>query len=546
MRKSRSFPIRGLRFRRGLSELVLGLLVPCALLSARDTLPPVLVSYSYSPASFDVSNSATVVTGTIQATDDSAGLESAFLAFYSPSGSRRVDCHSSQGAFSGTPLSGTFTCQGVFPQYTETGQWLLQFVSISDRAGNTATYSRSQLAAMGLPTTLSLSGTADLAPPSLVSYSFSPASLTIAGSPVSITGTIAASDDLSGLYLAYIAFYSPSGQQRVDCHSPPGDPSSGTPLNGTYACSGTFNPGAETGSWRVQFIELRDRVGNTRYYGTGELQSLGLPTTLQVTAATDSTPPVLIGLSLSPLTLDTSAGAVPVSGVIQAADSGTGLRQAAVALFSPSGSQRVDCVTAVLPAGTLNASVPCSGLFPQHSEAGVWEVRFVQLTDHANNTTTIQKAALQQMGLPVAVTVTGAAAEPPPPGLSFAFVRGGSAPPAQQLQVLGAALPSVIEKQTGAGWLQVSPASGAAPWLVTIAVNPAALAAGTHTEVLLIREIVQNRVVARVPVRLLVLEAAPLTAHWFDVPLLETIVAEDRQAGETVTAFVHLYWPELQ
>ncbi|MGB9612547.1 MAG: hypothetical protein ACPL7M_16365, partial [Bryobacteraceae bacterium] len=82
-----------------------------------------------------------------------------------------------------------------------------------------------------------------------------------------------------------------------------------------------------------------------------------------------------------------------------------------------------------------------------------------------------------------------------------------------------------------------------APMLVTVTVNPSGLSAGAYQETLLVREVIQNRIVARVPVRLVVLAAAPLTAAWFDPPLLETIVAENRQAGETLAAFVHIYWP---
>jgi hypothetical protein len=417
---SQTIPPCGVRFRRGNWWLPVCAALLCPLSLAQDTAPPVLVTYSYSPASFDVSNSATVVTGTIQATDNSSGLKSAFLAFYSPSGNRRVDCLSSQGSFSGTLLSGTFTCQAVFPRYIETGQWSLRFLSITDWAGNTATYSQAQLAAMGLPAALSLAGTADLSPPSLASYSFSPAAINISGSPVTVTGSITATDNLSGLYLAYIAFYSPSGQQRVDCYGTPGDPSSGSPLNGTYSCSGSFDVGAENGQWRVHFIELRDRVDNARYYTTNELAALGFSTTLQVTSVADSAPPALTGLTLSPLSVNTTQSSAPISGVVQASDTGTGVKQAVVALFSPSGAQRVDCVTGVLPAGTTNASAPCTGQFPQHSESGAWEVRFVTLTDHAGNTTTLQKSVLQQMGLAVSITVTGTA--------TVRFVAPGTSP----------------------------------------------------------------------------------------------------------------------
>ncbi len=541
---SRQILTRGLRFRRGLfHRLGWMVLAGAAALSAQDTTPPVLVTYSFSPSTFDVSSADTVLTGAIQATDNSSGLQAAFLAFYSPSGNRRVDCHSSAGSYSGTLTAGTFTCMGLFPRYTETGQWRLQFLSITDKAGNAATYTRDQLTAMGFPTSLTLTGTSDTAAPSLVSYSFAPASITLAGSPVTLTGAITATDNLSGLYLAYIAFYSPSGQQRADCYPQPGAPEAGTPLNGTYGCSGVFTPGMETGTWRVQFVELRDVVGNARYYTTQDLMAMGLATSLPVSAASDSTAPALSGLSLAPLSVNTGSGAAGISGTITASDAGSGLRQAVAAMFSPTGQQRVDCVTAVLPAGTASAAMPCSGTFPQNSESGAWEVRFVEVSDHAGNTATVLKAALAQMGAPVTVMVTGAASSQPPAGLVFQYVTGGAVPSGQAVQFSGSVIPWILEKETGASWLQLSATAGAAPGQVVVSVDPAGVSYGTHQETLLVREVIQNRVVARLPVKLTVLAAAPLTAAYFDPPLFELMIADERGAGEAVAALVYLYWP---
>lgn len=541
---SRQIPIRGLRFRRGLicrlAALALSV-VPA--LPGQDTIPPVLVTYSFSPTSADVSSSDTMLTGAIQATDNSAGLQSALLAFYSPSGNRRVDCHSNLGSYSGTLTAGTFTCGGVIPQYIETGAWRLQFLSIADRAGNTATYLRDQLAAMGLPTTLTLTGVSDVAPPSLVSCSFAPPAIHLSGSPVTLTGTISATDNLSGLYLAYFAFYSPSGLQRVDCYATPGDPPSGTPLSGSYPCSGQFTPGLEAGTWRVQFVELRDRVGNTRYYTTQELAGMGLATALPVSVASDVTPPTLHGLTLSPLSVNTGAGPAGISGTVTASDAGTGVRQALAALFSPSGQQRVDCLTSVWPAGAASAAMACTGLFPQYSESGAWEVRFVDVSDHAGNTVRTPKSALTQMGVPVTVTVSGAAPPEPPSGLAFLHVAGTSPPPGRLVQFLGSNRPWTLEKQSGAAWVQFSPSSGAAPAQVTVTVNPSGLPFGAHQEFLLVREVIQNRVVARLPVTLTVLASAPLTARYFDPPLFETLLAEEPFSGGTPAAFVHLYWP---
>jgi len=55
--------------------------------------------------------------------------------------------------------------------------------------------------------------------------------------------------------------------------------------------------------------------------------------------------------------------------------------------------------------------------------------------------------------------------------------------------------------------------------------------------------VIQNRIVARLQVTVAVLAAAPLTARYFDPPLFELMVSEDRQSGSPVSAFVHLYWP---
>jgi len=299
----------------------------------------------------------------------------------------------------------------------------------------------------------------------------------------------------------------------------------------------------ETGAWRVQFAELRDRIGNARYYTTQELAGMGLPTSLTVSAVSDLTPPSLSAMTLSPLSINTSSGPVSITGTVMASDAGSGVRQAVVAFFSPTGQQRVDCTTSIWPQGTGNATMPCNGQFPQNSESGAWEVRFVEVSDHAGNTATVLKATLQQMGAPVTVSVSGAPSVQPPSGLFFQYVSGGQAPPGLAVHFLGSTLPWALEKQTGAAWVQLSAANGTAPAEVVVTVNPAGLGYGTHQEILLVREVIQNRIVARLPVTLTVLAAAPLTAHYFDPPLFECIATEDRPAGETVAAFVHLYWP---
>jgi hypothetical protein len=132
--------------------------------------------------------------------------------------------------------------------------------------------------------------------PMLIGYTFSPTSIDTSASPVSITGSIQASDNLSGVSAATLLFRSLSGNS-AHCHTS-GGPIAGTIVNGTWSCSGTFPQYAEAGAWRVETLYIADKVGNGRSWNTADLQLLGLPTILTVRIAPVPMPSVE---SLAPL-----------------------------------------------------------------------------------------------------------------------------------------------------------------------------------------------------------------------------------------------------
>ncbi len=263
-----------------------------------------------------------------------------------------------------------------------------------------------------------------------------------------------------------------------------------------------------------------------------------------VSTIIDNTPPALNALTLSPLSISTGTGTAEISGTITASDVGVGLRNAVVALFSPSGQQRVDCVTAILPAATASASMPCSGVFPQYSEGGTWEVRFVEVSDHAGNTRSVIKEVLAQMGAPVTVNVSGGAPTFLPASLDFQFVIGRAAPMAKHVLFLGSNRPWTLEKQNGSSWVQLSQISGSAPALVEVSVNPSGLPYGIYQELLLVREVISNIVIARLPVTLSVLSAPLPTSSYFEPPLFDTVLTAVPSSGEIPAVLVYIYWPE--
>ena len=69
-----------------------------------------------------------------------------------------------------------------------------------------------------------------------------------------------------------------------------------------------------------------------------------------------------------------------------------------------------------------------------------------------------------------------------PSGLQFAYTAGGAVPAAQSIQITNSGSGTLAFAATASDpWLSVSPASGTAPWTLTVSVSPAALSAGTHT-----------------------------------------------------------------
>jgi hypothetical protein len=260
----------------------LGLPTTLQVVSTSDLTPPSLLSYQFLPVAMDTSSGPVPLTGSLQLTDNLSGIDIAYIAFSSPSG-KTIYCNASSGPSSGTPLNGPFSCSCTFPRFSDTGVWRVSEVAAVDKVGNISFWSTSDLTALGLSTTLQVSGTPDTTPPVLVTYQFSPAVIATVSGPASVTGTLQLSDDLSGVNSAAINFSSPTGK-LISCSAVTG-PSSGTPLNGTFSCSCTFPQFSEVGSWIVSEVTVLDNAGNSISWPTATLAASGLPTVLQLAAS---------------------------------------------------------------------------------------------------------------------------------------------------------------------------------------------------------------------------------------------------------------------
>ena len=411
------------------------------------------------------------VTVTLHVTDDLSGFFTGkayvSVGFISPSGSQSQFDTQAMVLPGSTPLNATFEEIITIPQFSESGNWTA-YVNMSDAVGNVANLSASDLASMFFPSSLPVTSVADTTPPALTGLTITPSSIDVSNGPKSVTLAMNLTDSQSGVAFpcqnapcnATLYVFGPTGDQLLrefpfDVHL-----TSGTVNQGVWTITVTFPQYAAAGTWTLVSLAISDKVGNFAYLSGQQLGNLGFPTTIKVSSTPiDNVPPVLTGLTISPLVIDTSSGAQPItvslgltdnlSGVDFTAGSlaltpdsnynpcfftinlGVGLgaigcpyfpvfgsnglpldspnfNVSAIVFTSPSGQQNVVINTYhnsfTLNSGTLlNGQWEVSTSLPQYSEGGTWTLQYVTVQDSALNTLFLNQAALQALNFPTCV-----------------------------------------------------------------------------------------------------------------------------------------------
>jgi hypothetical protein len=222
--------------------------------SATDTTSPTLTGLRFTPESVDTSAGPATVNVQLTATDDLSGVNYLEVSFMSTSGislggAAKVDANTSVSA--AIPVT--------FPPRSESGQWVLKTVFLSDASGNTQILDAAALAASGMKTNLEVrSATTAATGPKLDSLHVSPESIDTSRGPAVVNIDFAASGEQSPITRVEVSWISPSGAVRVAgvARFDPGKSvNASVPVN--------FAAGSEPGQWTLSAVFLADAAGNT-------------------------------------------------------------------------------------------------------------------------------------------------------------------------------------------------------------------------------------------------------------------------------------------
>jgi len=254
-----------------------------AVTSNPDTTPPRLTALGVSPSSVNTSSASATLTFTATLTDDLSGVASLQFELESPSGNQsRTAFATSSSRTSGTAQNGTYGFTVTMPQFSEPGTWTIGTAYLRDAIGNSRSLVTADLTAIGAPTTVNVTGSADTTPPRLTSLTFTPGIVNASSATVTMSFTATLTDDLSGVSSLQFELESPSGSQSRTAFATSSNRVSGTAQSGTYSFAVIMPQFSETGTWRLGTAYLRDAVGNSRQVLTADLMAIAAPTTFLV------------------------------------------------------------------------------------------------------------------------------------------------------------------------------------------------------------------------------------------------------------------------
>ena len=238
---------------------------------------------------------------------------------------------------------------------------------------------------------------ADTEPPQLASLVISPGQVNVSSSTASVIVTARITDNLSGYQGGgtFLRFTSPSGNQFVDAWFSPELRQSGNALDGTYRSEMVIPRYAESGQWTATWCLIPDAVGNTLSKSGQDvvsyLNGLSFPKSFTVSGISDTSPPQLASLVISPGQVNVSSSTASVIVTARITDNLSGYEGGGTFLrfTSPSGNQFVDAWFSPelrQSGNALDGTYRSEMVIPRYAESGQWTATWCLIPDAVGNT----------------------------------------------------------------------------------------------------------------------------------------------------------------
>lgn len=364
-----------------------------------DNGDPTLSSLAFTPSTVDVTSGAKTVAFTVGATDTggpgaASGIGSAYLSLYSPDFQRSAFVTLKKNT------AGSWVGNATIPRWTHSGAWKVNYLSVSDKAGQSRYWNTNELTALGFPTTLDVTATPDDTAPNLNAFTFTPGAVDTRTSARTVTFTAKATDGQSGIASLYVSASEPSTNHRGFAVL-----SKVAGTASTYRGRMTIQRWMTNGTWHVDSVSTNDRAGNYRSWTYAQLGTAGFKRNLTVVSGSDSSKPTLASFARTPASVDVRTSNKSVTATLRAKDTGAGVSYVAVSFSGPNGFATSLAMRRV--SGSANNGVwKGTGTIARcRSSQGAWTAR-VFVVDLVGNQKEYTASALASKGWPSKVTVT--------------------------------------------------------------------------------------------------------------------------------------------
>jgi anti-sigma28 factor (negative regulator of flagellin synthesis) len=235
---------------------------------------------------------------------------------------------------------------------------------------------------------------------------------------VAVTAHI--TDNLSGFLSGSIEFRSPNGQRVTEAAQ--FTKLSGTATDGMYEAKVTFKRYIMPGPWKVTALHMVDNVENGITLGSRRIAAKGFPTTIEVESIEDEAPPSLVGLSISPSSVNVMSESKSVNVGAHITDDKSGVASASITFESPNGKQTTARAAFTKVSGTeIDGMWEATVTFEQFIQSGTWKVKSVHLEDNVGNKADLGAVLLEGKGLPTTVQVESNEDTAPPALATLSF-----------------------------------------------------------------------------------------------------------------------------